>query len=254
MTSSAPLLEVRNLSAGYGAVQVLFGVDLEVHAGEVVALLGPNGAGKSTLLRTLAGRIAPLGGEVHFDGAPIGGLAPERIVARGLVHVAEGRRVFQALTVTENLRLGAYGRRLARADLAAELDRAYNLFPHLAARADQPAGRLSGGEQQMLVIARALLAGPRLLMVDEASVGLAPNVVETLFETLETLTGNGLTVLLVEQYVTLALQLATRGYVLRRGKVALTGSSAHLGQAGVVEASYLGDELTSAELAHRGNR
>jgi branched-chain amino acid transport system ATP-binding protein len=242
------------LSAGYGPVQVLFGVDLEVHAGEVVAVLGPNGAGKSTLLRTLAGRIPPLAGEVRFDGAAIGGLAPERIVARGLVHVAEGRRVFPGLTVTENLRLGAYTRRLAKADLAAELEHAYDLFPRLAARSAQPAGRLSGGEQQMLVIARALLAGPRLLMVDEASVGLAPNVVEMLFETLEGLARAGLTVLLVEQYVTLALKLAGRGYVLRRGRVALTGTSAHLGQAGVVEASYLGDESARAELAHGGNR
>jgi branched-chain amino acid transport system ATP-binding protein len=249
-----PLLEVRRLSAGYGAVQVLFGVDLEVHAGEVVALLGPNGAGKSTLLRALAGRIAPTGGDVYFGGAPVGGVPPDRIVARGLVHVAEGRRVFPGLSVAENLRLGAYTRRLAKGDLAAELDRVYELFPRLAERAAQPAGRLSGGEQQILVIARALLAGPRLLMIDEASVGLAPNLVEFLFQTLKTLSSQGLTVLLVEQYVGLALRLATRGYVLRRGRVALAGSSADLGQAGVVEASYLGDESTRAELAHRGNR
>jgi branched-chain amino acid transport system ATP-binding protein len=251
---SPPLLEVRDLRAGYGPVQVLFGVDLEVHAGEVVAVLGPNGAGKSTLLRTLAGRVPPLDGEIRFDGIPLGGLAPERIVARGVVHVAEGRRVFPGLSVTENLSLGAYTRRLEKADLAAQLDRVYGLFPSLAERAAQPAGRLSGGEQQMLVIARALLAGPRLLMVDEPSVGLAPNVVEFLFETLKDLSGRGLTVLLVEQYVALALKLAGRGYVLRRGKVALAGTSAQLGQAGVVEASYLGDESARAEPAHGGNR
>jgi branched-chain amino acid transport system ATP-binding protein len=248
------LLEVRGLCAGYGPVQVLFGVDLDVHAGEVVAVLGSNGAGKSTLLRTLAGRIPPTSGEVRFDGAPIGGLAPERMVTRGLVHVAEGRRVFPGLTVTENLRLGAYTRRLSKGDLAAELDRVYDLFPRLAERAAQLAGRLSGGEQQMLVIARALVAGPRLLMVDEPSVGLAPNVVEFLFERLQGLCRGGLTVLLVEQYVALALKLAGRGYVLRRGRVALTGTSAELGQAGVVEASYLGDESARAELAHGGNR
>ena len=251
---SPPLLEVRNLRAGYGPVQVLFGVDLEVHAGEVVAVLGPNGAGKSTLLRTLAGRVPPLHGEVRFDGDLIGGLPPERIVARGVVHVAEGRRVFPSLSVTENLCLGAYTRRLEKGALAAELDRVYQLFPRLAERAAQPAGRLSGGEQQMLVIARALLAGPRLLMVDEPSVGLAPNVVEFLFETLKELSGGGLTVLLVEQYVALALKLAGRGYVLRRGKVALAGTSAHLGQAGVVEASYLGNESARPEPAHGGNR
>jgi branched-chain amino acid transport system ATP-binding protein len=251
---NGPLLEVRGLCAGYGPVQVLFGVDLEVHAGEVVAVLGPNGAGKSTLLRTLAGRIQPSSGEVRFDGAPTGGLAPERMVTRGLVHVAEGRRVFPGLTVAENLRLGAYTRRLSKSGLASELDRVYELFPRLAERTAQLAGRLSGGEQQMLVIARALLAGPRLLMVDEPSVGLAPNVVEFLFDRLQGLCRGGLTVLLVEQYVTLALKWAGRGYVLRRGRVALTGTSAELGQAGVVEASYLGDESARAELAHGGNR
>jgi branched-chain amino acid transport system ATP-binding protein len=252
--SPAPLLEVRNLSSGYGPVQVLFGVDLEIHAGEVVAVLGPNGAGKSTLLRTLAGRIPLSSGEVLFDGAPLHGLAPERIVARGLVHVAEGRRVFPGLTVTENLRLGAYTRRLSKGELATELERVYELFPRLAERVAQPAGRLSGGEQQMLVIARALVAGPRLLMVDEASVGLAPNLVEFLFDALKRLSDGGLTVLLVEQYVALALKLAGRGYLLRRGKVALAGTSAELGQAGVVEASYLGDESARAQLAHGGNR
>ena len=251
---SAPLLDVRDLRAGYGPVQVLFGVDLEVYAGEVVAVLGPNGAGKSTLLRTLAGRIPPLHGEVRFDGVPIGGLAPERVVARGVVHVAEGHRVFPGLSVSENLCLGAYTRRLEKADLAAELSRVYELFPRLAERAAQPARRLSGGEQQMLVIARALLARPRLLMVDEPSLGLAPNVVEVLFQALKRLSEGGLTVLLVEQYVALALKLATRGYVLRRGKVALAGTSAELGQAGVVEASYLGDESARAEPAHGGNR
>jgi branched-chain amino acid transport system ATP-binding protein len=252
--TSPPLLQVRGLSGGYGPVQVLFGVDLEVNTGEVVAILGPNGAGKSTLLRTLSGRLRPTAGQVVFDGAPVGGLAPERIVARGLVHVAEGRRVFPGLTVAENLRLGAYARRLGKAELAAELDRAYELFPRLAECAAQPAGHLPGGEQQMLVIARALLAGPRLLMVDELSWGLAPHVVEFLVGTLGRLAEGGLTVLLVEQYVSLALKLAGRGYVLRRGKVALAGTSAELGQAGLVEASYLGDESVRAEFAHGGSR
>lgn len=236
-----PLLEVRGLCAGYGPVQVLFGVDLDVRAGEVVAVLGPNGAGKTTLLRTLAGRLQPTAGTVTFDGDTVAGLPPERVVERGLVHVAEGRRVFPGLTVAENLRLGAYSRRLGKDQLSAELDRVAELFPRLTERSNQPAGRLSGGEQQMLVLARALLAGPRILMVDEASLGLAPNVVAVLFDTLRCLATAGLTVLVVEQYVQLALRLANRGYVLQRGRVALAGTSAELGQAGVVEASYLGD-------------
>jgi branched-chain amino acid transport system ATP-binding protein len=241
--TTAPLLQVRGLCAGYGPVQVLFGVDLDVHAGEVVAVLGPNGAGRTTLLRTLAGRLRPSAGTVTLDGEAVGGLAPERVVERGLVHVAEGRRVFPGLTVAENLRLGAYAGRLAKGELAAELDRVAELFPRLMERSRQPAGRLSGGEQQMLVLARALLAGPRVLMVDEASLGLAPNVVAFLFDTLRGLTTAGLAVLLVEQYVRLALKLAGRGYVLQRGRVALAGTSAELGQAGAVEASYLGVDV-----------
>lgn len=241
MTDVSPLLDVHGLCAGYGPLPVLFGVDLQVHAGEVVAILGPNGAGKSTLLRTLAGRLRPTGGAVLFAGHSIAGLAPERVVERGLVHVAEGRRVFPGLSVAENLRLGAYARRLSKGDLAGELERAYALFPRIGERAAQPAGSLSGGEQQMVVIARALLAGPRMLMVDAASLGLAPAVAESLFATLGQLAADGLSVLLVEQYVTLALKLAGRGYVLRRGKVALAATSAELGQAGVVEASYLGE-------------
>ncbi|HEY3241559.1 MAG TPA: ABC transporter ATP-binding protein [Acidimicrobiia bacterium] len=250
--TAAPLLAVRGLCAGYGPVQVLFGVDLDVHAGEVVAVLGPNGAGKTTLLRALAGRLRPSAGTVTLDGEAVGGLPPERVVERGLVHVAEGRRVFPGLTVAENLRLGAYSRRLGKDQLAAELDRLAELFPRLTERASQPAGRLSGGEQQMLVLARALLAGPRILMVDEASLGLAPNVVAFLFDTLRRLAEGGLTVLLVEQYVGLALKLAGRGYVLQRGRVALAGTSAELGQAGVVEASYLGDKSVRTDLVHGG--
>jgi branched-chain amino acid transport system ATP-binding protein len=243
---------VQGLCAGYGPVQVLFGVDLDIHPGEVVAVLGPNGAGKTTLLRTLAGRLRPDAGTVTLDGEPIGGLPPERVVERGLVHVAEGRRVFPGLTVAENLRLGSYARRLGKDQLAAERDRVTALFPRLTERLDQPAGRLSGGEQQMLVLARAMLAGPRILMVDEASLGLAPNVVAFLFDTLRRLADDGLTVLLVEQYVRLALKLAGRGYVLQRGRVALAGTSAELGQAGVVEASYLGDKSVRSKLVHGG--
>ncbi len=246
--ATTSLLAVRGLCAGYGPVQVLFGVDLDVHAGEVVAVLGPNGAGKTTLLRALAGRVRPSAGTVTLDGVSVGGLAPERVVERGLVHVAEGRHVFPGLTVAENLRLGAYARRLGKEQLSAELERVAELFPQLMERSRQPAGRLSGGEQQMLVLARALLAGPRILMVDEASLGLAPNLVAFLFDALRGLATAGLTVLLVEQYVRLALKMADRGYVLQRGRVALAGTSAELGQAGVVEASYLGDRSVRTDV------
>ena len=252
MNGAAPLLSVRGLCAGYGPVQVLFGIDLDVHAGEVVAVLGPNGAGKTTLLRTMAGRLRPGAGTVTLDREAVTGWSPERVVERGLVHVAEGRRVFPGLTVAENLRLGAYARRLHKEAFSAELARVADLFPRLAERSNQPAGRLSGGEQQMLVLARALLAGPRILMVDEASLGLAPNQVAFLFDTLGRLAAGGLTVLLVEQYVGLALKLAGRGYVLQRGRVALEGTSAQLGQAGVVEASYLGDKSVRTDLVHGG--
>ena len=236
----APLLATSGLCSGYGPVQVLYGVDLEVHRGEVVALLGPNGAGKTTLLRTIAGQIRPMAGTVTVDGRPVGGLAPERVVAAGVVLVDEGRQVFPTLTVAENLMMGAHRRRLPTRALAAECDRAYDLFPRLAERRHQPAGRLSGGEQQMLVIARALLAEPALMMIDEASMGLAPNIAELVFDTIGRLAAGGLTVLVTEQYVRLALEVAGRGYVLKQGHIDVTGTAAELRRSDLVEASYLG--------------
>ena len=233
----APLLAVSGLCSGYGPVQVLYGIDIEVHRGEVVALLGPNGAGKTTLLRTIAGQIA---GTVTVGGRPVRGLPPERVVAAGLVLVDEGRAVFPTLTVAENLMMGAQRRRLPARALAAECDRAYDLFPRLAERRGQIAGKLSGGEQQMLVIGRALLAEPELMMIDEASLGLAPNVAHFVFETIGRLAAGGLTVLVTEQYVRLALEVAGRAYVLKQGHVDVAASAEELRRSDLVEASYLG--------------
>jgi branched-chain amino acid transport system ATP-binding protein len=238
--TSAPLLSVSGLCSGYGPVQVLYGIDLEVHRGEVVALLGPNGAGKTTLLRTIAGQIRPTGGTITMKGKPIGGLAPERVVGTGIVLVDEGRAVFPTLTVAENLMMGAHRRRLPGRTLAIECDRAYDLFPRLAERRTQLAGRLSGGEQQMLVIARALLADPELMMIDEASLGLAPIISEFVFETIGRLAADGLTVLVTEQYVRLALEVAGRGYVLKQGHIDVAAGAAELRRSDLVEASYLG--------------
>ena len=236
----APLLAVSGLCSGYGPVQVLYGIDIEVHRGEVVALLGPNGAGKTTLLRTIAGQIRPMAGTVTVGGRPVRGLPPERVVAAGLVLVDEGRAVFPTLTVAENLMMGAQRRRLPARALAAECDRAYDLFPRLAERRGQIAGKLSGGEQQMLVIGRALLAEPELMMIDEASMGLAPNIAELVFETIGRLAAGGLTVLVTEQYVRLALEVAGRAYVLKQGHVDVAASAEELRRSDLVEASYLG--------------
>jgi branched-chain amino acid transport system ATP-binding protein len=238
--TSAPLLAVSGLCSGYGPVQVLYGIDIEVHRGEVVALLGPNGSGKTTLLRTIAGQIRPMAGTIAVDGRSVGGLSPERIVGTGLVLVDEGRAVFPTLTVEENLMMGAHRRRLPARALAAECERAYDLFPRLADRRAQLAGKLSGGEQQMLVIGRALLAEPELMMIDEASMGLAPNIAEFVFETIGRLAASGLTVLVTEQYVRLALEVAGRAYVLKQGHVDVAASAAELQRSDMVEASYLG--------------
>ena len=237
---TAPLLSVSGVCSGYGPVQVLYGIDIEVHRGEVVALLGPNGAGKTTLLRTIAGQIRPTAGTITMDGRPIGGLAPERVVGTGLVLVDEGRAVFPTLTVAENLVMGTHRRRLPARAVAAECDRGFELFPRLAERRTQLAGKLSGGEQQMLVIGRALLADPELMMIDEASMGLAPIISELVFETIGRLAADGLTVLVTEQYVRLALEVAGRGYVLKQGHIDVAASAAELRRSDLVEASYLG--------------
>jgi len=237
---AAELLAIEALRVEYGAVAAVKGVSLAVGSGEVVALLGANGAGKSTMLRTISGLVRPRSGKIRFAGVAIERLAPPRIVRLGLAHCPEGRRIFGSLSVAENLRLGAAAR-ADRAAAAADRERLFELFPVLRERAHQAAGTLSGGEQQMLALARALMAKPRLLLLDEPSLGLAPLMVQAIFATLAALKREGVTMLLVEQNMTLALQLADRAYVLRTGEIRLSGSAEALqaDQERVAEA-YLG--------------
>ncbi|MFD1702583.1 ABC transporter ATP-binding protein [Methylopila henanensis] len=242
---SAPLLDVSGLAAGYGDLTVLAEVDLQVRAGEIVALIGSNGAGKSTLLRALSGLVSPTAGGIRLDGADVRAAASRDLVGLGLVHVPEGRRLFASLSIADNLRLGAYARRDGRAAIARDVARMYELFPRLAERRRQDASTLSGGEQQMCAIARGLMARPRLLMIDELSLGLAPNVVEDLVETLRRVNGEGLSLLLVEQDVVTALELSSRAYVLDQGRIVLHGASVDLARDPSVRKAYLGD-LTGA--------
>jgi branched-chain amino acid transport system ATP-binding protein len=229
------MLRVERLSAGYGPVEVLWDVDLEVGEREIVALVGSNGAGKTTLLRAISGLIRPTGGEVRFEGDEVDGLRPEQIVGRGIAHVPEGRHLFQGLTVRENLMAGAYARRNG-----ADLDEVVELFPRLGERMSQLAGSLSGGEQQMCAIGRGLMSRPKLLMIDELSLGLAPKLVDQIMDRLESVAEGGTALLLVEQDVDAALRIAGRGYVLETGRVAATGSSAELSEDPRVREAYLG--------------
>jgi branched-chain amino acid transport system ATP-binding protein len=229
------MLEVSGLEAGYGAVQVLWDVDLEVGDGEVVALVGSNGAGKTTLLRAISGMIRPTGGSVQADATSLVGRAPEDIVKLGVSHVPEGRRLFAGLTVRENLRVGAYA-----GGGQADIDRAVELFPRLGERLDQVTGSMSGGEQQMCAIARGLMADPKLIMIDELSLGLAPNLVEQILERLVGVTEAGTAVLLVDQDVDAALEAAARGYVLENGRVVAAGDSASLLEDPRIREAYLG--------------
>jgi branched-chain amino acid transport system ATP-binding protein len=230
------LLSVSGLSVHYGGIRAVRSVDLEVEPGEAVAILGPNGAGKTTLLRTIAGLERPAEGRVELAGRDVTGAPAERLVRAGIALVPEGRGVFADLPVRDNLLLGAYHRRHRSEDLAD----VYSLFPILAERARQPAGTLSGGEQQMLAIGRALMSRPRLLMLDEPSLGLAPLAVRQVVDRLLELRARGTTILLVEQNIRAALQVATRGYVLQRGRVLLEGTSDELREAPAVRAAYLG--------------
>jgi len=239
-----PQLEVQNVDAGYGAVQVLWDVSLEVGAGEVVALIGANGAGKSTLLRVISGLLRPERGLVAFQTRDVTGLAPERLVHLGIAHVPQGRRLFSDLSVRENLLLGAWARR-ERAAIAADLEHMLDLFPSLADRLALPAGQLSGGEQQMAAVARALMARPRLLLIDEPSLGLAPLAVRALMEVVVRLRREGMSILLVEQDVTVALGHADRGYVLETGRIVLADRAAGLLENPQVRRVYLGLTATS---------
>ena len=232
------LLEIQALDAGYGQVPVLFGVDLAIRAGEIVTLVGSNGAGKTTLLRA-ASRVLPSRGRLRFDGFDLGGLTPEQVFDLGLVQVPEGRQLFDKMTVEDNLRMGAYRRRDGPA-IRRSFERVYELFPVLAERRRQIAGSLSGGEQQMCAIARGLMAAPRLLMVDEMSLGLAPVVVDRLLAVLSEIRGQGITVLLVEQDVFAAFSVADRAYVMETGRVVREGPVAELEADGEVRKAYLG--------------
>ncbi|GAC1336779.1 MAG: ABC transporter ATP-binding protein [Myxococcales bacterium] len=238
MPETAPLLEVSNLDLAYGDVQVLFGASLSVAPGEIVALLGSNGAGKTTLIRGVTGLLRARRGAVTFDGKRTDGLAAHEVVDRGIACVPEGRQVFPLLSVEENLLLGSYLPR-ARAHRAQNLERLYTLFPRLRERRGQDAGTLSGGEQQMLAIGRALMSEPRLLILDEPSLGLAPVIVSSMFKTIAEIRKEGMTVLLVEQNVHRTLRMADRAYVLEQGRITLSGTGRALLADPQVKKAYL---------------
>jgi len=234
------ILEVRDLHVAYGKIDAVRGIGFDVDAGEVVALIGSNGAGKTTTLRTLSGLQRPSAGEVRLDGERIDGLPAHEIVARGVAHAPEGRRLFPRMSVRENLDLGAYRR--VDGEIEADVTMVYDLFPILAERRAQAAGTLSGGEQQMLAIGRALMSRPRLLMLDEPSMGLSPLVMRTIFSTLAELKARGTTLLLVEQNAQAALALADRGHVLETGRIVLSGTGAELLRDERVRKAYLGED------------
>jgi branched-chain amino acid transport system ATP-binding protein len=234
------LLEVRDLRVAYGAIEAIKGISLDVEEGQVVTLIGTNGAGKTTTLRTLSGLLRPAAGQVLFDGARLDRLKAHEIVARGVAHAPEGRRIFPLMTVEENLELGAYSRKgeAIAPDVAAVFER----FPRLHERRAQKAGTLSGGEQQMLAIGRALMSRPRLLMLDEPSMGLSPLMIQLIFDTVAELKAAGTTILLVEQNAAAALALADTGYVLETGRVVLTGTGPDLLTDENVRKAYLGED------------
>lgn len=232
-------LRIRSLSAGYGPVQALDDVSLEVQQGEVVALVGPNGAGKSTLLRTISGLLKPWAGEITFNGVSLVRRSPAWVVRQGIIHVPEGRQILKRMSVRENLVMGAYAR-ADRKSIAADIQRIFERFPRLAERRSLPAAFLSGGEQQMLAVGRALMARPRVLMMDEPSLGLAPVVVSELFKLIGSLNAEGTTILLVEQNARQALRTADRGYVIDTGRILAEGPAAELLGSRQLQESYLG--------------
>jgi len=233
------LLEVKNLKVSYGGIQALKGIDLDIAPGELVALIGSNGAGKTTTLKALAGLLHPTADRMHYVGKSLLACAAHQRVRDGLALVPEGRGVFARLTVEENLQMGAYTRR-DTAQIGADLEHKYSLFPRLAERRTQLAGTLSGGEQQMVAMARALMSRPKLLMLDEPSMGLAPMMVAKIFETIREISVQGVSILLVEQNAKLALEIAQRGYVLESGLVTLFGASSELLGSDAVQRAYLG--------------
>jgi branched-chain amino acid transport system ATP-binding protein len=238
-SDAGKVIELSEIDVYYGRVNALSKVSLEVRQGEIVALIGSNGAGKTTTLRTISGLIAPRSGEVRLFGNAVRGLGAERIARMGVGHAPEGRRLFARMTVRENLDMGAYGRN-DRAGIRADLERVYTLFPRLRERASQLAGSLSGGEQQMVAIGRALMSAPKVLLLDEPSLGLAPILVDAIFEVIREINSKGTTILLIEQNALLALKTASRGYVLETGSVALSGPSEDLIASPDIQRAYLG--------------
>jgi branched-chain amino acid transport system ATP-binding protein len=246
-TAAVPLLlAARRLDAGYGHVRVLEKVSLDVAAGRIVALVGRNGAGKSTLLRTLSGIIRPTAGEIRFDGRDIAGARPNAIVAAGLLHVAEGRRLFRRQSVADNIELGRYGLRLTEAQRRLRIERIHELFPVLGEKRELAAGELSGGQQQMLAIAQAMMREPKLLMLDEPSLGLAPVLVDQVLDAILALRGEGAAILLVEQMVERALEVADDAYVLQNGRVIANGPSREIASSEALHAAYMGEHGATA--------
>ena len=235
-----PILDVQDVHTYYGNIEALKGISLKVEQGEIVTLIGSNGAGKTTTLRTIAGVLRPRRGTVRMDGSDLTKTPANEIVRLGIAHSPEGRRIFARMTVRENLEMGAFARRAA--DITDDYERVYTLFPRIKERLKQRAGTLSGGEQQMLAIGRALMARPKLLLLDEPSMGLAPVLVELVFQTIKEINAQGMTVLLVEQNAHMALTIANRGYVLQTGKIVLTDTAKALANNEMVRKAYLGED------------
>ncbi|MBY0145336.1 ABC transporter ATP-binding protein [Neobacillus niacini] len=233
------MLKIEDINVYYGIIHALKGVSLEINEGEIVTLIGANGAGKSTLLKTISGLLKPKNGDILFQGQSISGKVAQSIVKQGLSHVPEGRRVFANMSVEENLELGAYLRK-DKQGIKEDFEKVYNLFPRLLERRKQLSGTLSGGEQQMLAMGRALMARPKLLLLDEPSMGLAPLLVKTIFRIIEEINKSGTTILLVEQNANMALSIADRAYVIETGKIVLSGSSDELNQSDQIRMAYLG--------------
>lgn len=231
---------VSGLESGYGDIQVLWGIDIEVGEGEAVCLVGSNGAGKTTLLRTISGLVPLRMGNIAIGGEDITGQGPDSVLKHGIAHVPEGRRLFRTMSVTDNLLMGAYLREDGNSEIRSDLDRVMTMFPRLAERRNQDAGTLSGGEQQMCAIGRGIMSRPRLLMIDELSLGLAPKAVDMLGESLKAINESGVSILLVEQDVMTAFDLADRGYVIDQGRVSMSGPSEELSAAPEIREAYLG--------------
>lgn len=240
MAESDLILELQGLRAGYGEVQVLWDIDLAVRSGQITALIGSNGAGKTTLMRALSGLIPVQSGSYRSDGENLAGATAAAILAHGIVHVPEGRRLFGAMSIEDNLLMGAYSRKASRSDIGRDMDRVYATFPKLFERRNQAAATLSGGEQQMCAIGRGLMSAPKLLMIDELSLGLSPLLVEQLVAALRALNGKGMSILLVEQDVTTALDLCHEAFVMDMGRIVRSGSGSELLADPIIRDAYLG--------------